>query len=229
MPTFLNLCQDVARDVNTGGVLSTVVGQIGLFKKLVQFVAQADYDIQSSVGNWKFLHREWDLTLVQDQAVYSPPDNIGNFDPTSFWINPGTSTAQPMVYSDYKAWRDNLRHAFIDSGTPFSISFYPDNRAIIIPAPCVDCAGSVVVGDYWMSPVKMVNDNDVSLIPEQYHGVISALAKMYFAENRHDTGWYNSAFVRYTKLLAALKSSQLPGWEDDNRSESSVPLIIEVQ
>ncbi len=229
MMTFLEICRTVAMRVNIGGALVSAENQTGLQQKLVDFVAKADIDIQMQYTNWRFLQREWDLTLVQDQSVYTPPDSARDFDKESFWLDPGTSDAQKLQHVDYKEWRSLLRHSYYESDEPLFCVVNPDNTVRIVPAPCHECAGRMVSCDYWLKPVKMTNNSDVSLIPEQHiETVVIPLAIMYFAENRHDTGWYNSSFIAYSNGMRILKAEQLPGWHDDNMSESTTPLVIEV-
>jgi len=224
--TFLDMCQNVSRDQNTGGSLSTVSGQIGLFDKLVNFVAQADYDIQKLSTNWKFLLKEWELLTVLGQALYDPPSDIGDFDTQSFWIFAGTTDACHLEYADYKEWRDNLRHSYLTNDDPCFVTLKPSGGVLLSPAP--DTNGDKITCDYWRRPVRMVNDSDISIIPEMYLATVESLAKMYLAENRHDNGWYQSNFAKFQTGLLDLNSGQLPGQENESKSEADEPMIIRV-
>lgn len=228
MPTFLELCQQLHLDVGVAGSISTVSGQIGMLERIVGYIKKANRKIQSRKTNWNYLWSEWELTLVDDMSEYPPPDNIGAFDQTSFWINAGTVDAKKLRYVDFKEWRDIYQNTLTETDEPYIITIKPNGKVAILPTPGGDDAGLVVTGDYWKAPVDLLDNSQKSIIPEQFHDAIVALGKQYFAEKAHDTGLYNSAYIEHESIYAELKAHSLPGKSEDRKSESSIPMVIEV-
>jgi hypothetical protein len=228
MPTFLNICQTLHSDFRIGGTLSTVSGQTGMLKRVVDAVVWADREIQRSKTNWKFLWSEWSIVLVPAISEYSPPDLLGSFDETSFWYEQGSDDSYQIPFVNYRTFRDSYKAIYStdQGGTPEVITIRPDGKISILPKPSTEEDGKEISSEYWKKPADLSNDDDVSAIPEQFHDAILYLAKMHLAETMHDTGWYNSASVMYNQIYQELKAHSLPGKQDDRKSESSVELVI---
>ena len=227
MSTFLELCTRLHQDLRVGGSLASVVGQTGMLKRVVDSISKANRKIQRRKTNWKFLWSEWELTLTTD-SEYSPPDGLGSFDETSFWIDVGTDDVRMIQYVDYKEYRDVYRTMLTDTDEIEIVTIKPNGRHGVSPSPNTDSVGKIITCDYWRSPVELTANNQISQIPPQFHDAIIAQAKMYFADIQHDTGWYNSSFAEHEMIYAELKAHSLPGKEDDRKSESSINRVIEV-
>ena len=228
MSTFLELCQQLHSDTGTAGVLATTVDQTGQLKRIVDYIVKANRKIQRRKANWKFLWAEWEYTIVVDTSEFSPPDGIGSFDQTSFWVDVGTDDARKLNWIDHKEWREVYQNEYTESDESSFVTIKPNGRLAILPIPDSDTAGSVVTCDYWRAPVDLSGDTYISLIPEQFHDAIVSLAKMYFAEKKHDTGLYNSAFIEHESIYSELKAYSLPGQEEERKSEASISRAIEV-
>jgi hypothetical protein len=229
MPTYLELCQQLREEVGVAGTIATTVGQTGMHLRLINYIKKANRNIQRRKANWKFLSAEWSQALnVLGLGVFVPPDGLAMFDQTSFWLDAGTDDAVQLRYIDYKLWRDSYRHQFTENDHPAFVAIKPDGKVAILPTPSADYATSVITADYWRLPVELTDNAQVSLIPAQFHEIIVAQAKMYFAEHSHDTGLYNSAYVEFEEIYRELKSHSLPGNEDENKSQASELHAIEV-
>lgn len=228
MPTFLELCQQFHQEIGAAGTISTVTSQTGMLKRYVDWIVKADQKIQSRKINWKFLWNEWELTLVENISEYSPPDGLKMFDEKSFWKGAGTSDAVKVNFIKHKLWRDSYRHSFIDADEVLNLTLLPNGKIKTIPAPDSTEAGSVITADYWRSPVKLVSNGQYSVIPEEFHDLIISQAKVYHAEYRHDSGAFNAASIEHETRYRDLKAHSLPGNEDENKSESSSMMMIEV-
>jgi hypothetical protein len=55
--TFLELCKRVRADAGISGDMATVLNQQGMMAKLVNWVRQADLDIQRMHTSWAFMWR----------------------------------------------------------------------------------------------------------------------------------------------------------------------------
>jgi hypothetical protein len=231
MPTFLELCEQLREEVGVQGTVSSTSGQAGMTLRLINYVKKANLKIQRRKVNWKFLWAEWSQVLsgISVDGEFAPPDGLGMFDQTSFWVDAGAADAFPLAYVDHKVWRDNLRHRYSDADQPQFATIKPNGRVAILPRPSTDYTAKSLTADYWRSPVALVSNGQKSIIPEEYHQIIVAQAKMYWAEYAHDTGLYNAAYVEHEDIYRELKAQYLPGNEDDGKSQSSIFHAIEVQ
>ena len=226
MPTFLQLCEQLREEVGVQGTISTVSGLTGMHLRLVNYIIKADKKIQRRKINWKFLWNEWEQAITSETgSEINPPAGLGMFDQTSFWLDAGTSDAVQLRYIDYKEWRDFHRHQYSETNQPVYVAIKPNGKLAILPAPDDDYP---LTADYWRAPVPLVNSGQVSLIPEQFHDLIVAQAKIYFAERAHDSGLYQSAYVEHEDTYREMKAHCLPGNEDDNKSQSSISHVIEI-
>jgi hypothetical protein len=226
--TFLELLKQFHRETGISGVVSTTSGLSGMLLRARNYIVKANRKIQRRKTNWKFLWAEWELTLTAE-SEYPPPDGIGTFDQSSFWLNAGTIDAKPLQYVDHKVWRDTLKNQLLDTDEPSFVTIKPNGKVAVLPPPSADSIGSIITCDYWRAPVDLANDTQVSLIPEQFHDIIVEQAKVYFHAFRHDTGAYNDSYIESEALYLALKDHSLPGREDDNKSESSLSRTIMVE
>lgn len=227
--TFLELCEKLREECGIAGTIATVTGQTGMHQRLIGYIQKANREIQSRKANWKFLWVEWTQVLSGvSGGELNPPDGLGMFDQTSFWVDAGTANAFPLEYVDHKEWRDSLRHQSTDLDQPAFVTIKPNGKVGIMPSPSTEYTTSILTADYWRSPVDLVSNGQSSLIPIQFHQIIVELAKMYWSEYAHDTGRYNAAFVSHDILYKALRSHSLPGNEDDGKSQASILNTIEV-
>jgi len=224
--TFLEMCELLREECGIAGTIVTVSGQTGMHKRLIGYIQKANRKIQSRKANWKFLWAEWLQVLTGGEL--NPPDGLGMFDQTSFWVDAGTDDAFPLEYVDYKKWRDYLRHQQNEPGQPIYVTIKPNGKVVISPSPNSDYTAKNLTADYWRSPIELVSNSQISPIPLAFHQAIVAQAKVYWAEYSHDTGRYNSASLEHEQLYAELKAHSLPGNEDDGKSESSISHVIEV-
>lgn len=227
MPTFLELCQTVHEEVGESGTITAVASATGNLLKIVNEVIKANRKIQLRKGNWGFLWTEETITTVADQEEYSAPTGLDSYDEASFWIHAGTINAYPLVFKAYKEYRDVYKNQYLDSGNVAIVTEKPNRKLGVIPAH--DTSGDTISLDGWMTPVDLVADADVSLIPEQFHGLIVSQAKQYFAARKGDNGMFDTEVFKHETEYRDLKAHSLPGNKDDNRSESTTDLITVVE
>lgn len=229
MSTFLQLCERLREEVGVQGTISTTANQAGMHLRLINYIKKANRKIQRRKANWKFLWAEWSITLSSFvDGELAGPDGMSMFDQTSFWLGAGTTDAVPLDYIDYKQWRDEYRNSYTDEGQPAFVTIKPNGRVALLPEPSATYDATILTADYWRKPVELVNDSQVSLIPEEFHDIIVAQAKVYFAEKANNTGLFQSAMLEHEEHYRELKAAQLPGNEDDGKSQSSIPHVIEV-
>lgn len=229
MSTFLQLCEQLREEVGVQGTISTTANQTSMHLRLINYVKKANRKIQRRKINWKFLWAEWSVALsTATDGELTAPGGLGMFDQTSFWLGAGTDDALPLTYVDHKQWRDHYRHEYTDADEPAFVTIKPNGKVVLLPEPSSAYDATVLTADYWRKPVELVDNGQVSLIPEEFHDIIIAQAKVYFAEKNHDTGLYQSAMIEHEDHYRELKAHQLPGNEDDNKSQASMSHVIEI-
>ena len=224
MPTYVELCEALRSRTGVQGVVSTTVDLSGRLLQLANFVKQADQDIQRMYVNWKFLWADWSQTLTAD-STYLPPVGMGMFDIDSFWMDAETVDAVKIEYIDWNKYREEYREANIDAGFPWFVTIRPEGKIQVVPSPDTDSVGSVLSGEYWRRPVPLVSDDQVSIIPEQFHEAIIRKAEMMFFEFVGNTGRFTTSGYAFAQAMKELKSQQLPGNEEEGKSRASSQVI----
>ena len=209
--TFLELCQTVRQEVGISGTgPSTVVGQEGQLKVIVDFVAEADYQIQALWHDWNFLWSQYSSTLstgTRAPATTKPTDLV-NWDMRSFYLDYTTDDSISLSTLSYVEWRADFRQGVATNDSPTYVVVQPDSSLIVDPPP--DKAYTITA-DYWKTPTKMTANTDESVIPSQYHRIIVARAKTMWAEREEAPEILLGSSAEYQDLLDKLESQSLPG------------------
>lgn len=226
MSTFLQIAQDLVSEPGiSGDGPFSVEGQVGLMKNVCKWIVESDVLIQLEMENWNFMWQEWELTFVDGQRIYSPPDILGLWDRSSFCLNYGTANYTPIEYVDYLKYRDKIASGAQEFDEPTVITTLPNHKLAVFPIPAEN--GTKLKADFWAKPVKMVNDADVSRIPEHFHRIILVRAKMMYAAKMSNQGLKDDAYVEYMGLMQRLKSAELPN-QRVRASTKDIPMITRV-
>lgn len=179
--TFLDLVRRLRQEAGISGTgPTTVVGQTGELKRLVDWVADAWFEIQSMHRTWKFLRASTTFTTVNGQYAYTPvqagiaADTFGRWIPETirfYKTSVGTNSEQWTSHLDYDDWRDlwlfGANRSLI--AVPLHSAIAPDDSLVIGPAPLV---GYTVVADYYKAPVRLALDADEPDLPFRHDPVI---------------------------------------------------------
>lgn len=210
MSTYLQLCQDMARDIGIPGTGPSSVTSTTLSEEenaVVRYIKQADNDLQSRWFDWDFLWKEASITSVASTSTITSPSDLGNWKLDEIIWDKTTDDYQEL---DYVVWDEyNLLYKLgsIDTGTPEVFSVKPSNVIDMYPTP--DSATAVSV-TYWATPTEFAADADVSVIPVRFHKIIIARAKMYYAENEDAPEIMAGSLNEFEDLLDKLEADQLP-------------------
>jgi len=209
--TYLELCQTVRQEVGVSGTgPSTVLNQEGQLKVIVDFVAEADYQIQSLWHDWNFLWAQYSSTLstgTRGPATGKPTD-FSNWDMRSFFLDYTTDDSINLSPLSYVDWRSDFRQGVATNSSPTYFVIQPDENVIVEPPP--DKAYTITA-DYWKTPTRLAANADESAIPTQYHRIIVARAKTMWAEREEAPEILLASVAEYQDLLDKLESQSLPG------------------
>lgn len=208
--TFLELVQALHYECGAAGVAPTAVtGQTGEARRLVNWVIRADLKIQRKWINWKFLRDVFDTanTTTPSTATLSAPAELHTWDLDTFTIiYPGETIANPLPAVEY----ETVKREVLDTteGPPARVIVMPDNTLRFEPVP----DGVYTIGaDYYLKPVALAANIDVSPIPPEYHeSAILGRAMIYYANFENAPEIRKQGDELYTEGLAELENHQLP-------------------
>jgi len=206
--TFLELCQKTRQECSIpGDGPASVTDQNGILRRVVTWVADADYLIQSSYADWKFLWSSHQTDTIANIAAYSAPADFGSWDLDSAFLDFAQSTYRHLKHIDYEHWRQVYRNGTQTSSRPTTFAVRPDNAILLHPVP--DAAYSLNI-EYYAAPTRLAANTDTSAIPERYEQAIIALAKSKFAEEEGSPVLLQNALQEYGFWAEEMKKRELP-------------------
>lgn len=225
MSTFLELCQDLARECGMPATMpTTTVSQTGEALRFVEWIKRADLDIQGQWANWNFLWAQHSFSTVsgtRDYTASAPsgsttPTNLGTWDKTRFLI--GTT---PLVCYEYEEW-EIYETA---SGKPTSVIIMPDNSLRLYPNPD---GVYTITADYFKAPAELSGNSDTGVIPERFHDIIVYIAITKYAHFEAADEVLQYAHSELSRRWPLLEASQLPGqYNQHNSSVSNLTITAE--
>ena len=221
--TLLELVVELWRESGTGGPQpTTVVGQVGEANRLVQWVRQADLEIQQVHSDWNFLWGQDSITTVADTSTYADPvpEGVSSYDEDSFVLD-GTTPIEAVRYTEVK---NEIRPT--GTSQPTQVVILPNGTLRCDPTPN---AAYTIAFDYWAKPQAMNNDNDESLIPAEFRQVIVGKALMHYAEYENAPEIMQKAQRMYTDWFGTLMSKNLPGQRDAHTQAENNEIVVTVE
>lgn len=226
MSTFLELCQDVAREseVVSGLAPTTVVNQTGDLLKIVSRTREAWRDIQISQnrvvaenGGWRFLRKAFPTTatLIVDQVRYAPTSL--DIDDHGEWIDGaritiwdpdiGVADQGPLTFLDWPSFMRLYLEGTQTSDKPVHWSISDDGELCVGPMPN---KAYPIRGLYRRMAQVLTENDDTPLCPADYHQVIvwKSIIKLVQADEAPRTV-LEDATRNYLEILSALEASQL--------------------
>lgn len=179
---FVTLCQDVFREVGAAGIAPvTTVGATGEWLRIVNWVRDAELEIQNLNVDWRWLRKTLPFyTKAQTQAsIYT--DNTGTVSafPTDLaawdlkngvWqlLPPNNTTFAPIMVYEWEVVRNTIFNT-TNFNQPWRVIVMPDNtlRFDLIPDQAYQCQTEYRTVPYSIG-TSGTPDNDVSFIPARY-------------------------------------------------------------
>jgi hypothetical protein len=183
-----------------------VINQRGEYKRLVGWVTRADTFVQKLYENWKFMRVEYSESTLLDSPNLPTVANLLRYDEDTFKIIEEGSTDPNLIeVVEYEDIKSEIRDT--TSGIPDRVIFMPDGTLQVEPpangAHTINC-------DYYQTPVKMVANDDVSIIPARYHDIILGRALILYANYENAPEIKGQGTEIYIEQLARLENNQLP-------------------
>jgi len=216
MSTFKELVQDLHRESGaSGSAPSTVLNQTGEAQRMVRWIRRADLHIQKLWHDWKFLWSPIQYSAVtvdgtQDAIV---PTTQGIWDRRTFRID-----GELIDVVEYEEVKDEVFETSAASeDQPSRIIILPNKNLRFDPVP--DKAYTITA-DFFLKPVAMTADAEISKIPQEYHEIILGQALIYYGnyENAPDAKVNGQELVDI--WLDVLESEELPNKFASRRTSS---------
>lgn len=217
MSTFLELCQDVAREGGISGGIVSVSGQSGEAGRVVGWVARAYKYIQNLHEDWKFMRRGHEFGALPDTASYTPTaagvTEFGRWCFSDQWRTfltaAGYPDEQPLVYVDYDTFRRTYGYgnSRLQVGRPQAFTVAPDKSLMLWPTPDQPYT---IVGEYYRAPHVMESGDDVPIFPAQHHEAIMYRALMFYGQFEGDATVIATGMTEFDRELATLEGAELP-------------------
>ena len=210
MSDFLTLVQDLHAEVGAAGVAPTAVtAQTGEAARLVNWIKRSDLKVQNKWINWKFLRSEFTTgnTTTLSNPDLSKPATLKTWDLSTFrYIAPGQTEEQLLDAVEY----DTIKSQILDTsdGVIDRVIIMPDNDLKFEPAPD---GVYTILADFYLKPVALAANTDVSLIPEEYHDTaILGRAMMYYGNYENAPEIKQQGLELYTEGIQEMENHQLP-------------------
>jgi len=212
MSTYIELCQDMAREVGIPGTgPSTVTPTAEDESDVVRYIRDANTDICSMWFNWDFLWAQHSGTTVASTSTITSPTDLAQWNIDSVVYAPTTENWQPLTYVGWKQYRDDYKYGTIDTGTPEFFSVKPDNVIDMYPTPN---AATTITAEYWQTPTALSASDDTPVIPTRFQRIIICRGKMYYSEQNDAPEVLSSAMAEFNDILNKLEADQLPSQRD---------------
>lgn len=222
MATFLQLCQDVARESGTisgPGLPMSVTGQSGRLLKVVMWTAEAWRQIQNARDNWRWMRREFEGATTAGAARYTPAS--WNLDDFASWVRDQRDYLPVSIYrqsagvSDegtirevpWETWRAAYGRGAQTENRPTCYAISPSGEFCLGAIPN---DAYVVRGEYYKAAQTLAADGDVPECPARFHNIIVWKAVLLLSE--HDEAAFNvgTSRVKFLEYMEALERDQLP-------------------
>lgn len=230
MSTFLQLCQDMARESGAvGSAPSSVLNQTGRQAKCVDWVRDAWTQIQNDQPDYSFLFATFSQALTIGSASYAPTSlGIESFQrflmdrqgykPVTIYESGAQDQECTLTYVPYQSWRVSYDRGVHDPAKPIVWSVAPDRSLVVGPKP--DKA-YVLRGEYQRGPQVLAADNDVPIMPDQYHQIIVWRACMSLALYDEAQSAFAGAKSQHDPILLDMQRDLLPAFEAGGNSLDS--------
>lgn len=218
MPTYLALCQKVARESGTiaGVQPSAVTGQSGRLLKVVNWVADAWEEIQNDRSTWLWMRKEFSADTITNTFKYTPAawslTNLSRWvvDPlsvTMYKTATGVSDEGELAFMTWREWRQKYGRGTQTANRPIEFTVTPANEFAVGPKPD---AAYKVLGEYFQDNEVLAADGDTPDLPARFHDAITWKALMKLAANDEAPDLLGYAQSLYAPLRHALERDQLP-------------------
>lgn len=221
--SYLQLCQRVRQECSIAGTFASVTDQTGIALRIVTWVADSDYLIQSAYADWSFLWSQFTTPTIANVTTYTAPSDLGAWDLDSVYLDATLGNYAHLKWVNYDQYRSYYRNGVQSTNKPSHYSILPNNNLVLHPTPD---AVYTLTADYYRIPTRLATNSDTSEIPERFEQAIIALARSKFAEEEGSPVMLQNALQEYGFWFEEMKKHHLPNQMGRAQAESSVQWVV---
>lgn len=223
--TYLQLCQRLRQEVGAAGTgPTTVINQTGEYQRLVDWIAEADEEIQRETDEWRFMVGNYALNTLVGVASYLPSDCIPPITdmrkwkerrPKMYLLASGVTDEQELTYIDYDDWYHRYGTGPQSNSRPRHWAYGNAGELLIGPRPADVYR---ISGEYQRVVTPLTLDAQTPIYPAEFHLLPVYLAMMSYGRYNAATEVYSDGERKYYKMLSQMRRTQMP------RLNRSIPL-----
>lgn len=226
MSTFIQLCQDTAREcgVAQGGTYpAAVTSQTGILNKIVNWVSDSWDEIQGRPVEWRWMRVGFSLNTVASTDKYAYTDATDDLTATAiarftrwrvddpddmpkcYLTSGGVGNEYWLTYIPWNHFKALYRIGSQPEGAPSHITIDPQNNLVLGPIPN---DVYTISGDFERGFQTLSADGDIPDMPPQYHKLIMYEAMIKYGYDQSAPEVINRAIAYSTMLMRQLESDQ---------------------
>lgn len=212
---FLELAQETVREAGTSD--SVLLADVtdppdSHVADIIRWVVMAWTSLQLQ-SEWRFMHVETPLALSAGDASYDLRSEISDFrriipytrPPGRRWIR--LDDKNQVFFVPYRSWAGAIDILGVKPGKPRYFTVDPGDNLLVSPEPAEP---HTLTFDYLRTPQVLAADEDVPLLPLEFHEIIVYRALMKYAGYDETAPQYQRCEREYRELHRQMCSEQLP-------------------
>jgi|DEB19_MinimDraft_3_1074340.scaffolds.fasta_scaffold04198_2 hypothetical protein len=220
---YLQLAQRLAVECGVaGGGPASVLGQTGMYQKLVNWTNDAWVEIQGMHDNWNWMREPFTFETVASTGDYLPATVTNTVTSTlmtdlRYWWKDtfrcqkksiGVQDEQWLVEWEYQVFRNTYRFNVQVNGRPVVFAIKPNGKAVMLGQIPDDVY--LISGEYQVLPTSMTADADVPAMPEHLHLAIVYKAMQFYGLFEAAPEVLSKGNTEFSRLMNQLEREQLP-------------------
>jgi hypothetical protein len=239
--TYLELVSDMIMETGLqgGNAPSSIAGAEGDAKKVAYWIRVADLSIQRERIDWQFLWFFETASLTPGSAVVPSPidrnNNSTNNLTHTILVNTVAKGTLAVIdnngqahFPSFMPWNEfSVLYTYEtqqQNDAPSYWTIRPD-RVILLSEP-IASSGFTCKYQFWRKPLPLRNDNDISLIPDDFSRIIICRAKIMYAAHEDAPEVEVDAAAEYDVLLNQMASIYAPDAEWQRMENSDQVLVV---
>ena len=219
--TYLNLCQRLIEEAGISGTIASVDNQTGEFKRVVEWVQRACFEIEGTWTNWNFLHTFSTIDAIVGVSDYPAPADHNVWDITTAIIK------DQSQHVDFIQWiHQKLDPTELVSGDIYKFTVLPDQSVRVYDTPTTATTINI---EYWKVATQLESNTDEPAIPLQYRDIIVWKALQYYAYYESADEVKTQAETSFGARWLQLESRELPGYQGSGAKYGNVAIDVVAQ
>lgn len=215
--TYLQLAQALRQEVGASGAgPASVLNQTGEYKRIVDWIAAADEEIQQEHDNWRFMFGTFTLDTVAGDGSYLPTDCTPPLTSFRTWrertikcylLSAGVGAERHLTYVDYDQFDALYNTGMQNASQPVHYTVGDQMQLLLGPKPD---GVYRVRGEYCRSVSTLTADSDVPPYPAEFHRLAVYLAMMKYGRFTASQEVFEDGQRLYRQMLRRMERTQLP-------------------